>query len=312
MTIITARRIGVLAAVVAANSASPLSVVAQATGAAPAGRHPDVTLAMAPDHFLIAGDVRLRYREIGRGEPVVLLHGATRDLESWEGFADRLAVDHRVIALDQRGHGKSSRFTDRTHFGLAMVEDVVRLLDHLHIQRAHLVGHSLGAVVAANVTARHPRRVATASLVSPPMYADSAAYMRAHEAGIADLARGAGMARLNQLVFPDMSDSMAKAASASILANIPAPTLAAMFGSVSSLMLPRSAATAVRGVPTLVMVGTADPLLGKVRALAGWWPEARLVEVRGADHGNAIDRTEVLTAIRRHLRDHAGSGSPHR
>jgi pimeloyl-ACP methyl ester carboxylesterase len=67
----------------------------------------------APDRFFTIGDVRLRYREIGRGEPVVLLHGATRSLEDWAGFGDSLAVDHRVIALDLRGHGQSSKFTER-------------------------------------------------------------------------------------------------------------------------------------------------------------------------------------------------------
>jgi pimeloyl-ACP methyl ester carboxylesterase len=155
----------------------------------------------APDRFFTIGDVRLRYREIGRGEPVVLLHGATRSLEDWAGFGDSLAVDHRVIALDLRGHGQSSKFTERARFGAAIVDDVVRLIDHLHLQRAHVVGHSLGAVVAANVTARYPARVATVSLIAPPLYADSAAYMEVYGAGIADLERGAGMARFNQVVY---------------------------------------------------------------------------------------------------------------
>jgi hypothetical protein len=66
----------------------PSSAFAQGRAAAPAAR-----LSEARDRFLVAGDVRLRYREIGRGDPVVLLHGATRDLESWVGFADSLAAD---------------------------------------------------------------------------------------------------------------------------------------------------------------------------------------------------------------------------
>ena len=274
------------------------SAFAQGTSAAPAARLSDAT-----DRFLVAGDVHLRYREIGRGEPVVLLHGATRNLESWVGFADSLAADHhRVIALDLRGHGQSSKFTDRAHFGAAMVDDVVRLLDTLHIQRAHLVGHSLGAVVAANVTARYRTRVISASLVAPPLYADSAAYMQVHAAAIEDIERGAGMARLNQIVFPGMPDSIAKAASAAVLAAIPAPTLAAVIGSVSSLALPPSTGAAVRGVPALVLVGSADPLITQARWLASWWPRARLIEVPGADHGSVIDRPEVWAAIRRELR----------
>lgn len=307
MMILGAPRIGflVLVATLVTGYGSRSSAFAQGTAAAPAAR-----LSEATDRFLVAGDVRLRYREIGRGEPVVLLHGATRNLESWVGLADSLAIDqHRVIALDLRGHGQSSKFTDRAHFGAAMVDDVVHLLDNLHIHRAHLVAHSLGAVIAANVAARYPARVVSASLVAPPLYADSAAYMQVYGAGIADIEHGAGMARLTQVIFPGMPDSIAKAASLAMLAATPAALYAALFGSVSSLALPPSTAAAVRGVPALVMVGSADPLITQARWLASWWPDARLIEVPGANHGSVIDRPEVWAAIRRQMRTHAGSAS---
>lgn len=293
----------------APRAAPPAGTVASA-GASGRERSVATSLATAPDRFFTIGDVRLRYREIGRGEPVVLLHGATRSLEDWAGFGDSLAVDHRVIALDLRGHGQSSKFTERLRFGAAIVDDVVRLIDHLHLQRAHVVGHSLGAVVAANVTARYPARVATVSLIAPPLYADSAAYMEVYGAGIADLERGAGMARFNQVVFPRTPDSVAAAWSVAILAANPAPTLAAVFASVSTLTLPPSAVNAVRGVPTLIAAGTNDPLLRQARWLASWWPDARLVEVPGADHGNVFGRPEVWAAVRQLLRTRAAAASP--
>ena len=300
----------VLVAAVLIGCASRSSVHSSKTAAAPQAPLPASTLAKAPDRFFVAGDVRLRYREAGRGAPVVLLHGATRSLEDWVQIGDALAVDHRVITLDLRGHGQSSKFTERARFGSAMVDDVVGLLGHLHIERAHLVGHSLGAVLAANVTARYPARVLSVSLVAPPLYADSAAYMQVYAAGLADLERGAGMARYNQLVFPGIPDSVATAWSAAMLASNPAPTLAAVFGSASALMIPPSAAAAVHGVPTLIAVGTEDPLLRQERWLASWWPEARLVEVSGADHGSVIGRPEVWTAVRQLLRARAASASP--
>jgi pimeloyl-ACP methyl ester carboxylesterase len=311
--LLTARRIAaiVLAAALAAGGASRSPAAAQGTRAKAAPRPPRETLATASDHWQSSGRTLLRFRDIGQGEPVVLLHGATRDLESWAGLADSLAIDHRVVAVDQRGHGRSSKHTNRADFGVGMVEDIVLMLDMLHVQRAHLVGHSLGAVVAANIAARHPDRVASVSLVAPPLYADSATYMHVYEAGIADLEHGAGMARLNRIVFPRMPDSVARAASDKILATIPAPTLAALFASLSTLMLPRSAATDVRGVPALVAVGTDDPLATNARALASWWPGARLIEVRGADHASVIDRPAVRTAIRRHIRTHALRASAH-
>ncbi|HJU64507.1 MAG TPA: alpha/beta fold hydrolase, partial [Gemmatimonadaceae bacterium] len=127
-------------------------------------------IARAPDQYATLGDVRLRYREIGRGEAVVMLHGMARSLEDWIGLGDSLARDHRVIAVDQRGFGKSSRFSDSRRFGVELAEDVVRLLDHLDIERAHLVGHSMGARVAAAVAARHPDRVESVTLVAGPFF----------------------------------------------------------------------------------------------------------------------------------------------
>lgn len=268
------------------------------------------SLAAAPDRFLIDGDVRLRYRDIGRGEPVVLIHGVTRSLEDWMGIGDSLAVDHRVIAFDLRGHGQSSKLTDRARFGTAMADDVVRLLDRLRIQRAHLVGHSMGAAVAANVTARYTARVATTSLIAPPSYADSAAYMQVFGAWVADLEGGAGVVRMLKWLFPGTPDSAAAAGSASVLAAQPVATLAAALGSGSALMVSASAAGAVRGVPTLVAVGSGDPLLMQARWLASWWPEARLVEVPGAGHGSIMRRVEVWTAVRTLMRTRAAQASP--
>jgi pimeloyl-ACP methyl ester carboxylesterase len=276
--------------------------------AASAAALPAGPLAAAPDRFLTDGDLQLRYRDIGRGEPIVLLHGLALSLEDWVGIGDSLAVDHRVIALDLRGHGRSSKLTDRARFGTAMADDVVRLLDRLRIQRAHLVGHSMGAAVAANVTARYPARVATATLIGSPSYADSAAFMQVFGAFVADLEGGAGMVRVFQ--WFGTPDSAAAAASAAMLVANPAATLAAALGSVSALMVPASAADAVRGVPTLVAIGSRDPLLPQARWLASWWPEARLVEVPGAGHSSILRRAELRTAMRTLVRARAAQASP--
>jgi pimeloyl-ACP methyl ester carboxylesterase len=118
------------------------------------------------------------------------------------------------------------------------------------------------------------------------------------------------MARFNQVVFPGTPDSVATAWSVAILAANPAPTLVAVLGSLSGLTLPPSAANAVRGVPTLIAAGTNDPLLRQARWLASWWPDARLVEVPGADHGSVVGRPEVWAAVRQLLRTRAAAASP--
>ena len=260
-----------------------------------------VPLAKAPDQFFTYGDVRLRYRETGQGEPVVVLHGFTRSLEDWVGVGDSLALDHRVIALDERGFGQSTRLTDPARLGREMADDVIRLMDHLHISRAHLVGHSMGAVVAANVALRYPARVATASLLAPPSFPDSAAFAQRNEAWVADLDAGRGMVPMLNWLFPDWPDSVAATASADAVTKNPSATLSAVLRSMGGLMVPE-AAVASSHVPMVAVVGTHDPLIVQTRWLASRWPGARLLEIPGADHGVIAGDPATLAAMRQLMR----------
>ena len=86
----------------------------------------------------------LYYEECGEGQPVILVHGHSLDHRMWDGqFAD-LARDYRVIRYDLRGYGLSSPQTE--DFQFTHVEDLVALMDSLHIEKAHVVGLSLGAI----------------------------------------------------------------------------------------------------------------------------------------------------------------------
>ena len=290
----------------AACSARAVAPAARAQAAAPAA----VRLATAPDQFFISDDARLRYREAGTGETVVLLHGMGQSLDGWaaDGVGDSLALGYRVIALDQRGHGRSSTFTDPARYGAAMADDVVRLLDHLHVRRAHLVGHSMGALVAANVAARYPERVASAALVAPPLYADSAAAAAAVSPWIADLQDGAGWVGFFRWLFPAMPAAEAERVSAAQLAAIPPARSIAILRGLAALTPPAERIAASR-VSVLIAEGTGDPLLVNGRALVARWPGARLLEVRGADHGSVIARPEVLAAVRELLRQPSAPGA---
>jgi pimeloyl-ACP methyl ester carboxylesterase len=267
-------------------------------------------LATAPDQFFVSGDARLRYREAGTGEAVVLLHGMTLSLDDWaaNGVGDSLARGHRVIALDERGHGRSAAFTDPARYGAAMADDVVRLLDHLRVRRAHLVGHSMGGLVATSVAARYPERVASAALLAPPIYADSAAFARATGPWIADLEGGAGWVRFFRWLVPAMPAAEAERVSAALLAATAPAQSVAIWRSLGALTPPAERIAASR-VPVLVAVGTSDPLLENGRALAARWPGARLLEVPGADHGGVIARPEVLAALRAMMRQTGAPGA---
>ena len=109
-----------------------------------------------------AKGVKLHYLTQGKGEPVVLIHGLHSSAElNWNkpGVVAELAKDHRVIAIDLPGHGKSDKPEKEDAYGLQVVEDVALLVDHLKIKKAHVVGYSLGGMVAVKFMAKHPDRV---------------------------------------------------------------------------------------------------------------------------------------------------------
>jgi len=258
-------------------------------------------LAAAPDRFFTADGVRFRYREVGRGEPIVLLHGYTARLEYMGDLADSLARDNRVIVLDQRGFGESSKLSDPARFGRRMGDDVVALLDELNIRRAHLVGHSMGALIAANVAARFPDRAASVGLIAGPFYPDSAGFAGMASPWVADLERGEGLRKFMLWILPGMPDSAAAGLSAQMLGvNDMGSLLAAMRG-MGGLVVSRDLAGRIRA-PAVIAVGTGDPLLPQSQAIATWWPSAQLLVLPGVDHLQVLVRPEVIGALRQLVR----------
>ncbi|MGC5014232.1 alpha/beta fold hydrolase [Streptosporangium sp. DT93] len=101
---------------------------------------------------------RLSYLDFGgTGRPLLALHGHMSEAASFTGLAAALSPGWRLIALDQRGHGRSDRAADYSREGY--VADAVALLDHLGLDRVVVLGHSLGGVNAYQLAARHPARV---------------------------------------------------------------------------------------------------------------------------------------------------------
>ena len=108
--------------------------------------------------------VQIAYLDQGQGEPVLLLHGFGGNKESWQqAVVPRLiAAGFRAIAHDARGHGASGNPTASGQYGQEDVNDVVRLLDHLSITRAHIVGYSRGAWIASRLVVQQSPRVRSA------------------------------------------------------------------------------------------------------------------------------------------------------
>jgi pimeloyl-ACP methyl ester carboxylesterase len=102
--------------------------------------------------------ISLFYGEIGHGSPVVVLHGGLANSDYLGNQVRALARHHRVIVVDSRGHGRSTRNDQPFGYDL-MTDDVVALLDTLKIKQADLVGWSDGAIIGLDMAMRHPDRV---------------------------------------------------------------------------------------------------------------------------------------------------------
>lgn len=118
-----------------------------------------------PGRYFDADGVRLFYREEGAGVPVVLVHGygINADLNwRYSGVVRALRKKYRVITLDVRGHGRSGKPYEPEKYGMEMVRDVIRLLDHLGIEKAHVVGYSMGGFITIKLTTTYPDRLLSA------------------------------------------------------------------------------------------------------------------------------------------------------
>src|SRR5262245_14370584 len=114
-----------------------------------------------------SGGVRIHYRVTGEGEPVLLIHGFAGNMYvQWylPGIVRSLAKEYRVITYECREHGFSGKTKDPKQYGQEMVEDAIRLLDHLGIKRAHIVGYSMGGFITGKLLATNPERVLTATM----------------------------------------------------------------------------------------------------------------------------------------------------
>ena len=276
------------------------------------------TLCLAQDKFFDAAGVRLRYLEQGAGEPVVLVHGYGNTAEIWatNGIVRNLSRNYRVISFDARGHGKSDKPHEASRYGREMALDIVRLLDHLKIQRAHIIGYSLGGYLVSQLLTLHPERFQSATLIAGAgrfnwdstraALAETEANERERECISRSL-----LFRLAPPNAPRPSEDSLKVLSKNCFADSTQDrfALAAIARSRADQAFTPAAAAAVT-VPTLAIVGSDDPEKAGLDALGQLRPSIKLVVVDGATHGGArgvLRRPELISALREFLSKHAAT-----
>ena len=227
------------------------------------------------------GSVEIAYLDQGEGDPIVLVHGfASSKNVNWVypvWTSTLVKAGRRVIALDNRGHGDSTKLYDPElyHIG-TMAGDVRALMDHLAIERADMMGYSMGGRITAYLAHRDPQRLRSAILGGIGM----------------TLIDGGGpgenvAAALEAASLDDVTDSMGRTfrAFADQTRSDRRALAACLRGSRRKMAREEAAAISI---PTLIAVGTTDDVAGSAQKLSEIIPGSQVLDIPNRDHMRAV------------------------
>jgi pimeloyl-ACP methyl ester carboxylesterase len=257
--------------------------------------------------------VKIHYIVEGQGEPVLLIHGFTSSVQGqWvvPGIFKALAKDYQVIALDNRGHGMSDKPHDPNQYGMEMVEDAVRLLDHLKIDKAHVVGYSMGGMITCKLLVIHPDRLLSATLGGAGGLREGATPRR-YEVLAESLEQGKGFGPLIDALTPagrpKPTEEQVQLINQRLEAANDTKALAAVVRGFKNLAVSDDKLKANK-VPTLALIGEIDPLKKGVDDLKDRLPNLKVVVLDGADHITAFMKPEFIKELKEFLDKHHQAG----
>jgi len=234
--------------------------------------------------------IEIAFHDEGKGEPIILVHGFASNADvNWihPGWITTLTrAGRRVVALDNRGHGASSKLYDPAlYHSERMAGDVRALLDHLGIARADVLGYSMGTRIAAFFAVAHRQRIRRA------------------------IFGGLGFRLIEGVGLPETIAAALEAPSLSDVRD-PAAGMFRLFAEQTKSDL-RALAACVRGsrqtltreqvaqieAPVLVAVGTKDDVAGSAQGLAALLPRGRAFDIPGRDHMLAVGDRAFKAAV---------------
>jgi len=235
--------------------------------------------------------LRIYYRTEGKGEPVVLMHGTSGNMEDWReyGYVDALKSSHLVVLIDSRGHGYSDKPHDPSAYALRLrVSDITVVLDDLNVERAHYAGYSMGGWTGFGMAKYAQARLLSLSLGGAHPYEDQMAAQQGQ------FARG-----MDAYIAETEAQGMKWPAERRVrkLANDPQAVTAAT-GPRPNIedVLP------VVRVPCLLYVGDADPRFAQAKKAAASIKGSTFAALTGADHLGGFVRSDLaLPHITAHL-----------
>ena len=224
------------------------------------------------DRFFDSNGVQIRYQAWGQGPPVVLLHGFGEALERWgqTGVVQALSPHFQVIAMDVRGHGRSGKPHDQESYGEELSGNVVRLLRHFGTTKAHIVGYSMGALVALDFAVLH------------------------QEYALSVVLGGAGW------IPPEALDNFRQQAEAFEQGRVPvrdgadAMALAALLR--GQRVLSAEDVSSIR-VPMAALIGADDGFMAHVQRLSRAFPALQVTVIPDANHATAPSHPKFVEAL---------------
>jgi pimeloyl-ACP methyl ester carboxylesterase len=240
--------------------------------------------------------VRIAFMDEGSGDPILLIHGfASSVKDNWvdPGWVSFLTGNgFRVVAMDNRGHGESEKLYDVNAYGMpVMAEDARRLLDHLGIARADVMGYSMGARITAFLALQQPERVRSA------VFAGLGGNMVRPMAGTGPIAHALEAESIDQVTNPTARTFRA-------FAEKTGSDLRALAACIRSSREPITREIIAKlSCPVLVVTGSEDVIGGSAEELAALIPGAEAVTVQRRDHmrtvGDRVYKEGVLSFLRR-------------
>jgi len=250
----------------------------------------DVTTTAPTGQYADVNGLRLYYEVHGQGRPLVLLHGGLHTIDlSFRDLIPLLAGTHRLIGVELQGHGRTAD-VEREPTYPAMADDVVALLDHLGLERADVLGFSLGGLVALELAMRHPGRldrlVAAATHYGPEGYHDLSDPASVRMPTPAEFAE---MQQEYERVAPDPAHFDAFVERLNVLVHGHPGWTAEELGTIAA--------------PVLLVIGDTDFVrIEHAAAMRELIPNAQLAVLPATRHTEVVQRTDVLVpALRRFL-----------
>ena len=249
--------------------------------------------------FAAINGIDLYYQEEGQGEAIIFIHGLGENAISWRHQTQYFRENYRVIAMDLRGHGQSGTTSEVITMDL-FARDVLDLLDYLHIDRAHFVGHSMGGLVSQHIAAHYPQRMLTMVL------SDSAGY---YPPPLGTTGLETRLNNIEQLSMAEMADIIAASACRPEAAAEVKAEVRKLFAAnrkepyrqatISTLQADYREYHARMAMPALIMVGEADQTtpLSYAAYLAGALPCAKLVIIPEAAHMSKLENPQEYNRL---------------